>query len=134
MQIIEIVSIVIVVASFSGFMGFFLACVFYVGDCDPDDSDDTGFHFNFPRTRFVDSNGIAGQLHHTGSEYMEAIEALGLPDIYHTAEEMMDVCCSNETSLRILVEKYGVDLDELRRNVEVKNRVRGYFDTHMTQG
>jgi hypothetical protein len=45
-------------------------------------------NFNFPRTRFVDENGIVAQVMHMGSEQEEIEEAVLTPDIEHTAEEL----------------------------------------------
>lgn len=83
--------------------------------------------FNFPRTKFVDENDLPAQVLHMGSEQVEIEEVMLTPDIEHTAEELMDKYHSCETGLRILQEKHGINLSELRRNVERKNVVRGYY-------
>jgi hypothetical protein len=83
--------------------------------------------FNFPRTRFVDENGIVCQVLHMASEQKEIEEVMLTPDLSHTAEEIMDKFHSCETALRILQEKYGVNLSRLRRDVEQKNALRGYY-------
>ena len=84
-------------------------------------------NFNFPRTRFVDENGITSQVLHMGSEQAEIEQSVFTPDIEHTAEEVMDKLHSCETALRILQEKYGINLNDLRRRVERKNQVRNYY-------
>lgn len=84
--------------------------------------------FIFPRIKFVESNGIATQILHIGKEYQEAYDASFTPDIQHTAEEVMDCLHACETALRILNEKYGINLHKLRRDVERKNFDRGYYD------
>lgn len=84
--------------------------------------------FNFPRVKFVDTNGICGQLLHLSSEAKEAIESSLTPHIYETALETMDALHSAESALRILQEKHGINLNELRRDVERKNFLRGYYD------
>jgi NTP pyrophosphatase (non-canonical NTP hydrolase) len=82
---------------------------------------------NFPRIKFVDDNGIAGQIKHIISEAKEAEESSLTPDINHTAEEVMDCLHSCESALRILQEKYGINISEVRRGVERKNQERGYY-------
>lgn len=84
-------------------------------------------NFNFPRTRFVDDNGIVGQVLHMATEQEEIERAMLTPDIDHTAEEVMDKYHSCETALRILQEKYGINLNDLRRRVERKNQERKYY-------
>jgi len=65
------------------------------------------------------------------STEQEEIEQVVLtPDIGHTAEEVMDKLHSCETALRILQEKYGINLSKLRCEVERKNAVRGYYHDH----
>lgn len=85
--------------------------------------------FQFPRTKFVDDNGIATQVNHIKSEAKEVEQSVFCPDIFHTAEEIYDCLHSCETGLRILEEKHGIDLDDVRDHVEAKNRARGYYDT-----
>lgn len=82
---------------------------------------------NFPRTKFVDENGIIAQVIHMESEQKEIEESMLKDDIQHTAEEVMDRLHSCETALRILQEKYGINLSELRRDVERKNLLRNYY-------
>lgn len=63
--------------------------------------------FWFPRTKFVDENGIAVQMLHIGSELMEFEQDL-LAGRYHDAMvELLDLRHSIETGFRILQEKYG---------------------------
>jgi NTP pyrophosphatase (non-canonical NTP hydrolase) len=83
--------------------------------------------YQFPRTKFVDENGIVGQLLHVASECMEATEAAQQTDIDHTAEEVMDILHSCETALRILQEKYGVNINKVARAVQRKNYARRYY-------
>ncbi len=84
-------------------------------------------NFTFPRAKFVDENGLIGQVLHMATEQEEIEETMLTPDIDHTAEEIMDKYHSCETGLRILQEKHGINLDELQRRVERKNHVRGYY-------
>ena len=84
-------------------------------------------NFNFPRTKFAGINGICSQVMHICSEAAEAKESSFTPDIQHTAEEVMDCLHSCETALRILQEKYGINISALRRDVERKNMERGYY-------
>jgi hypothetical protein len=81
----------------------------------------------FPRTKFVDENGIVAQAEHIKSEAFEVCQSVFEPDIFHTAVEIFDSLHSCETGLRILEEKYGIDLVEVRDHVEAKNRARGYY-------
>ncbi len=83
--------------------------------------------FNFFRTTFVDSNGIVTQIVHIASELKEVQTAMHLPDTFHLAEEIADLAHSCETALRILDEKYGIDLAEVKRFVANKNAERGYY-------
>jgi hypothetical protein len=87
----------------------------------------TGMLYHFPRARFVDENGIYGQVSHINSEATEAAAELGNPDIQFVAMEVMDVYHSAETALRILEEKYGVDIKALMFKVAAKNEERGYY-------
>lgn len=84
-------------------------------------------NFSFPRTRFVDENDLIAQVLHMATEQAEIEESMLLPDIQHTAEELMDKYHSAETGLRILQEKHGINLCELRRTVERKNHARKYY-------
>jgi Lar family restriction alleviation protein len=83
--------------------------------------------FNFQRTIFVAQNGIATQSKHIFSEAVEIEQSALTPDIQHTAEEVMDCLHSCETALRILEEKYGINIAKTRRDVERKNFDRGYY-------
>lgn len=85
-------------------------------------------HFNFPKTRYADINGIVDQATHIYSEALEVQQAVFASDMNHTAEEIMDCLHSCETALRILHEKHAVNLSVLRRNVERKNMERGYYE------
>jgi len=83
--------------------------------------------FNFPRTRFVDENGISGQVLHMRSEQREIEAEIDTVDIMVIAGEIMDKYHSCETALRILQEKYGVNISELRLTTERKNHNRDYY-------
>jgi hypothetical protein len=83
--------------------------------------------YHFPRTKFVDENGIYGQVKHINTEATEAAAELGNPDIMHVAREVMDVYHSAETALRILEEKYKVNIKDLMEAVYHKNNARGYY-------
>lgn len=83
--------------------------------------------YRFPRTKFVDINGIVGQILHIGDECQEALDSSQTPDIEHTMEEVMDCLHSCETALRIGQEKHGININDLAPQVEEKNRSRGYY-------
>lgn len=83
--------------------------------------------YNFPRAKFVDENGIAGQVAHMVTEADEAFRELNNPDIWTLAMEVMDGYHSHETALRILEEKYGIDIKQLMTAVYEKNEKRGYY-------
>jgi len=85
------------------------------------------FPFIFPRTIFVDQNGICGQVSHISSEAAETAAEISNPDIIPLAIELMDTYHSSETGLRILQEKYGVNLIAVRDAVIRKNQERGYY-------
>lgn len=83
--------------------------------------------YNFPRAKFVDANGICGQVFHLETEISEAKAELHNPDIIPLAMEVMDIYHSAETALRILEEKYGVNIRSLMQLVADKNDARGYY-------
>ena len=83
---------------------------------------------NFPRTKFVDKNGIFLQLEHIESELKELIDAYWNDPIARVAEEATDLFHSVESLRRILQEKHGINLTEVDRLVTEKNRARGYYD------
>lgn len=84
--------------------------------------------FNFPRAKFVDENDITDQAIHVCSEAIETLAPGRIRDFEHMAEEMMDCLHSCETGLRILQEDHGINLNEVRRAVERKNREREYYE------
>lgn len=84
--------------------------------------------WNFPRVKFCNNGAIIKQISHLRSEVDEAIAAAMTPDIEHTAMELMDVLHSAETALRIMAEFHGVNLHKVRRDCELKNHERGYYD------
>lgn len=83
--------------------------------------------YHFPRAKFVDENGICGQVAHIQTEADEAFRELTNPNVDVLAMEVMDVYHSAETALRILEEKYNVDIQELMNKVADKNEARGYY-------
>lgn len=86
-----------------------------------------GFSFTFPRTIFVDENNIFGQVAHINSEANEAFREI--PNNIRTlALEIMDTYHSAETGLRILQEKHGINLLELRDETFGKNDARSYYE------
>lgn len=87
----------------------------------------TDMLYNFPRAKFVDANGICGQVFHLETEINEAKAELHNPDIIPLAMEVMDVYHSAETALRILEEKYAVNISSLMQLVADKNDARGYY-------
>jgi len=90
----------------------------------------TNILYHFPRTRFVDENHIYTQVAHINTEATEAAAELGNPDIHFCAMEIIDCYHSCETALRILEEKYGVNIRDLMFKVAAKNDVRGYYDAN----
>ena len=86
--------------------------------------------YRFPRTRFVDENGLAGQLLHIESEVAEfRAEVFSNPDPFVVAIELADIIHSAETAMRILEEKHGICQKEVLAVVIFKNRERGYYET-----
>jgi hypothetical protein len=84
--------------------------------------------FRFPRTRFS-AGQLRVQLDHSTSELLETITALdGGEGMMRVAEEIVDTIHSLETGLRIMQEQHGVNIADVCRYVECKNRVRGYYD------
>jgi NTP pyrophosphatase (non-canonical NTP hydrolase) len=88
--------------------------------------------FNWPPTRFALENTPGGQLDHVLSEALEVSEALDNPSksAADVEEELADLHHSIETYWRILQTYYGSDhVAAIMARVEVKNRVRGYYET-----
>lgn len=69
--------------------------------------------FRFPRTKFVDEKGIAGQMLHIGEELTEFEVELQAGRMHEAMIELLDLRHSVETGFRILQDKYGVDQDLL---------------------
>lgn len=81
----------------------------------------------FPRSKFVDENNTWTQLDHVQSEFKELIDAYFNDPAGRMAEEAGDLIHSVETFLRILQERQGINLDEVQRHIQEKNRQRGYY-------
>ena len=86
--------------------------------------------FNFPRVHFVSTNILWQQVDHLRGEVQEVDDALQQADLSAVAMELMDVIHSAETALRILQERFRINLHETRRDVERKNMERGYYSAH----
>lgn len=83
--------------------------------------------FTFPAARFV-SNSLFAQITHLESEMNEVTEAYYTPGgIKHLAEELCDLIHSSETALRILADRYDIDVLVAMADVIEKNRRRGYY-------
>lgn len=67
----------------------------------------------FPRSIYVDRNGIAGQMLHIRSELKEFAIELNAGAYQKAMIELLDLRHSIETALRILQEKYGVSNDRV---------------------
>jgi len=81
----------------------------------------------FPRTTFVHKNDIGEQLRHVRSEADESMDAfVDNESAFRIAEELVDTIVSSVTGLRILAEKYDVDVEDIIRGVNGKNQFRGY--------
>jgi len=92
------------------------------------------FSFSFPKTIFVSQNLGSTQLNHIAGEFEEANTAykdyvIGAENIDHFAEEVMDLYHSTETMLRILEERYRVNLKKLQMQIVQKNNKRNYYDS-----
>lgn len=61
----------------------------------------------FPRAKFVDEKGIAGQMQHVGNELQEFENELIVQNWPAAMIELLDMRHSCETALRIMQEKYG---------------------------
>lgn len=85
--------------------------------------------YQFPCSRFVETNGVWKQLLHILSEFSEVCRAVVHRDWEHTVEELWDVIHSCETLLRILEKKYAVKVRSARMWVKEKNDKRGYYQT-----
>jgi phosphoribosyl-ATP pyrophosphohydrolase len=83
--------------------------------------------FIFPSTKFV-KNCLCDQVTHIVSETMEVQLAYEEPDHQHLAEELCDLIHSAETALRILADRYEIDVLTAQSAVIEKNRQRGYYN------
>lgn len=87
--------------------------------------------YQFPPTRFSQTNSLFRQWLHLLSEVVEIGKALLVArvtgDYQHVARESEDVTQSNETFKRILVKQTGVDILLARKEVMDGCRVRGYY-------
>ncbi|KAF0218816.1 MAG: hypothetical protein FD174_2599 [Geobacteraceae bacterium] len=83
----------------------------------------------FPRAKFVDEKTLFQQLDHIQTEVDEAqMEGCTVPvNFDQAAMELWDVIHSAETALRILQEKYRVDVKGAMDAVIQKNVDRGYY-------
>ncbi len=89
-------------------------------------------HYSFPRTRFVDKNGICHQLLHIVSELWEIIKALAVGNLEHAVLESFDLIHSVETLIRKIVLKAGrkgriINPMTIKYDVIEKNQKRGYY-------
>ena len=84
------------------------------------------FHFNFPPMNGLENFTVQEQLAHISQETGECIAAFYDDDEYGMVSEAMDVIHAVETLLRMkgIIEDKA---DELRNDVEYKNRIRGYY-------
>jgi NTP pyrophosphatase (non-canonical NTP hydrolase) len=82
----------------------------------------------YPRSRFVDTNGLFLQLEHIQSELKELMAAYWTEPKERVAEEAADLKHSVETLQRILQEKNGFNITDIDKQVIEKNRSRGYYD------
>ena len=83
--------------------------------------------YQFPRSKFADSNTIWKQFWHMASELFEVFRALLRRDYYHAAKEMADLKHSTETGEHILEEQYRVDVKAATKEVIRGNICRGYY-------
>lgn len=84
--------------------------------------------FRFPRAKFADSIVFKDQLDHAVGEMLEVVSALDAGEgMLRVAEEMIDTIHALETGLRILNERYWVDIVDVTNYVEMKNKARGYY-------
>ena len=85
--------------------------------------------YRFPRTRFVNFNELKAQLDHSVGEMVEVVTAYDAREgLQRVTEEILDTIHSLETGLRILSERYEVDVPDISEYVRVKNSVRGYYN------
>lgn len=80
----------------------------------------------FPPVRFV-SNALHDQIVHIISECDEVVSAYQSPEINDLAMELCDLIHSAETALRMLAERYDVDVLVVQALVVDKNQKRGYY-------
>jgi NTP pyrophosphatase (non-canonical NTP hydrolase) len=84
--------------------------------------------YSFPRTKFVDTFTLSGQLDHISGELLEAVNALNEGEsMERVAEELVDAYVSIETALRKIQEQHGINIQQVADYVLSKNELRGYF-------
>lgn len=87
-----------------------------------------GPRYHFRRTKFVGINGINEQLEHIRSEIREIEWEIEEGTLFSLLGEVIDLAHSVETLIRILQEKYNMDIEKARAAVVAKNKERGYYD------
>ena len=86
-------------------------------------------NFNFPRSRFADSNTIDDQVSHIMGEACEVARASYEADLDATVMEIFDIIHSCETAMWIIAREKGFGyIFDMKIAVERKNRLRGYYD------
>lgn len=84
--------------------------------------------FVFPRTKYVDEASIPQQIEKLKEELNELEKAYyEEPNFNRFAEETLDLHQALETLERKIQEQRGINLHEVRREVESKNYLRGYY-------
>jgi hypothetical protein len=81
----------------------------------------------FPRSKFVDKNGIFNQIEHIDSELKELLDAFFHEPTQRIAEECRDLLHSVETLSRILMEFSDIDISATDKAIIQKNKDRGYY-------
>jgi phosphoribosyl-ATP pyrophosphohydrolase len=82
--------------------------------------------YQFPETKFVTLHGSLMQAKHVMSEAQEMWAEVKAARSRETDMEMMDLWHSVETYFRIR-EREGLNVQEVKTLVEVKNDARGYY-------
>lgn len=86
------------------------------------------FNYNFPA--IVTNNTLFRQFKKIQEEAHELEGTWEWKNTEATDEEVMDVIHACETYLRIR-ERQGANIDDIRQQVENKNRIRGYYENNI---
>ncbi len=81
----------------------------------------------FPKTRFIDTNGVWRQFFHLHSKMWGVFWALVWRDWRHAARRLADLQQSADTERHVIQRLHKVDVAMERALVIQRNKLRGYY-------